>query len=258
MKRSAPVLACALAALSSTPASAQFDFLTGLFEEVNSITIAVQGSQITRSGGVRARESECLGFGICGMTAEVLLDLPSVSGADLELGLGSSVLRGFAATEPSLDLHGSVRAFPTISAYATLPESWGMGLFSPYAGASFGLAELWHARGYDDAGTEYELNAETFEYGVVAGVYLLKPAGLFVEGGFRWRSFASVDWTLPEAAEERLPAGWPRDLDLSGWHVSVGWQFRLRDGEDPPAVTNPEPPSPPRPAAGEWSAASSR
>jgi len=234
MNRSIPVLACVLAALRPSPAPAQFDFVTGLFEEVNSLTIAAQGSQITRSGGVRPRQGECPGFGICGITAEVLLDLPSVGGADLELGLGTSLLRGFESTEPSLDLHGSLRSFPTLTAYASLPEQ--MGLFAPYAGASFGLASLWHARGYDAAGTEYELDAETFEYGAVVGLYLLKPQGLFVEGGYRRRSFESVDWTLPEAAAERLPAGWPRDLDLSGWHVSIGWQFLLREGGDEPAA----------------------
>ena len=217
MKRSVPLLACALAALQASPAHAQFDFMTGLFEEVNSVTIAALGSQITRSGGVRARDGECLGIGTCGMAAEVLIDLPSVGGAELELGLGTSILRGFEATEPSLDLHGSLRAFPTISAYASLPERMGLGVFAPYAGASFGVVSLWHGRGYDPDGTEYELEAETFEYGVVAGVYLTRLQGLFVEGGFRWRNFASVDWTLPDAAEERLPDGWPRGLDLSGW-----------------------------------------
>ncbi|HEX8690957.1 MAG TPA: hypothetical protein VF746_00845 [Longimicrobium sp.] len=251
MKRAVPLLALA-GVLAATPAYAQFDFLTELFDEVNSITVALQGSHIPGSGELRAREGDCLGIGICGMAAEVLIDLPSVGGADLELGLGTSFLRGFEAAEPTLDLHGSLRAFPTITAYASLPERLGLGIADPYVGASFGLTTLWHARGYDPEGVEYELEAETFEFGVSAGIYLLKPRGLFVEAGYRWRSFESVDWELPEAASERLPANWPRDLDLSGWQVSVGWQFRLRGDEDEPATPAATTPPPPVPASGTW------
>lgn len=251
MKRAAPLLALA-GVLAATPAHAQFDFLTELFDEVNSITVAVQGSQIHHSGELRARESDCLGVGVCGMAAEVLIDLPSVAGADLELGLGTSFLRGFEATEPTLDLRGSLRAFPTITAYASLPERLGMGIAEPYVGASFGLVSLWNARGYDPEAVEYGLEAETFEHGFTVGLFLLRPRGLFIEGGYRWRTFESVDWELPDAAAEKLPANWPRDLDLSGWQVSVGWQFRLRDDEEEekPAATTPPPPVP---ASGTWS-----
>jgi len=246
MKRIAFAAACA-AALGAGPAHAQFDFLTEVFEEVNSVTIAVQGSHLPGSRGVRSRDGECMGVGLCGMTAEVLIDLPSVGGQDLELGLGTSFLRGFESTEPSLDLHGSLRSFPTLTAYLSLPEEWGMGIAEPYAGASFGLAMLWNARGYDADGLEYEVEAETIEYGVSAGLYLIKPSGLFIEGAYRWRQFESLDWEFPDAAGSTLPAGWPRDLDLSGWVFSLGWQFRLRPGkgDEKPAATPPPPPPAP-------------
>lgn len=247
MKRIPVLFACA-AALATTPARAQLDFMTGLFEEVNSVTIAVQGGRIP-SSQLRAREGECLDVGICGMTAEVLIDLPQVGGAELELGLGTGFWRGFESTEPTLDLHGSLRSFPTLTAYLSLPEEWGLGIAEPYAGASFGLSSLWNARGYDEEGREFELEAETFEYGVSAGLYLLKPSGLFIEGAYRWRRFESVDWTFPDEDDPVLPAGWPRDLDLSGWQLSVGWQFRLRKpaGDDAPAA--PPPPADPQPSA---------
>ncbi len=244
MKRIALAAACA-AALAAGPAQAQFDFLTDVFEEVNSVTIAVQGSHLPGTRGVRSRDGECMDVGLCGMTAEVLIDLPSVGGQELELGLGTSFLRGFESTEPSLDLHGSLRSFPTLTAYLSLPEAWGLGIAEPYAGASFGLAMLWNGRGYDAEGREYEVDAETIEYGVSAGLYLIKPSGLFIEGAYRWRQFESLDWEFPDGAGSALPAGWPRDLDLSGWVVSLGWQFRLRSsksGEKPAATPAPPPP----------------
>lgn len=249
MKRILIVTVCA-AALAARPAHAQFDFLTEVFEEVNSVTIAVQSARIPGTHGLRARDGECLDIGLCGMTAEVLIDLPSVGGQELELGLGTSFLRGFESTEPTLDLHGSLRSFPTLTAYLSLPEGWGLGIAEPYAGASFGLAALWNARGYDEGGMEFEVEAETIEYGVSAGLYLIRPSGLFIEGAYRWRRFESVDWEFPDAAGNVLPAGWPRDLDLSGWVVSLGWQFRLRSpkSEDAPAATPPPPPAPAAPA----------
>jgi len=222
MKRIVLAAACA-AALAARPAHAQFDFLTEVFEEVNSVTIAVQGARIPGNHGLRARDGECMDLGgVCGMAAEVLIDLPSVGGQELELGLGTGFLRGFEATEPTLDLRGSLRSFPALTAYLSLPEEWGLGIAEPYAGASFGLSALWNARGYDAAGLEYEVEAETIEYGVSAGLYLVRPSGLFIEGAYRWRRFESLDWEFPDAAGSVLPAGWPRDLDLSGWVVSLG------------------------------------
>jgi opacity protein-like surface antigen len=231
MKRALFAAAVAVAAVH-VPAHAQMDFIAGVFKDVRSIALSVQGGGIPGSAQLRPSEGDCSFKGVCGMAAEVLIELPSASGVELELGLGASVLRGFSADEPTLDLHGSVRSFPTVSAYAALPNALGLGIAEPYAGLSFGLSELWNARGYDPDGVRYALEAQTFEYGVAAGLYLRRPEGLFIEGSYRWRNFGSIDWQLPDAAEERLPAGWPRELDLSGWMVSVGWQFRLRDPDE--------------------------
>jgi hypothetical protein len=227
-----PLAAALVLALLPAPAAAQLDFLTGIFDNVNSVTVALQGGRILDRDHLVERESKCLGIGLCGMAAEVLIDLPSAGGADLELGLGASFLRGFEAVEPTLDLHASLRSFPTLAAYAALPERLGLGIFDPYAGVSFGLTELWSARGYDAEGLEYEVEGSTFDLGVGAGVYLLRPRGLFIEASYRWRDFGSVDWVFPDEAEPRLPEGWPRELNLSGWMLSIGWQFRLRDADD--------------------------
>jgi hypothetical protein len=221
------ILFAAAACVAATPARAQLDFLTGAFDKVNSVTLSVQGGGIPGSGTLTTRDSDCWGGGVCGMAAEVLIDLPGVGGTELELGLGTGYLRGFRAREESLDLRGSLRSFPVVSAYATLPEVKGLARIQPYAGLSVGVSSLWNARGYDARGTVFGVEGETLDFGATGGVYVTPLGGLFVEGAYRVRRFESVTWDLPAAAEERLPAGWPRSLDASGWTMSLGWQFRF-------------------------------
>lgn len=224
----ATLLAAALCA-AATPAYAQMEFLTDFFKEVNSVALSVQGGGIPGSGHLTTRGSDCPGGGVCGMFAEVLIDLPDVGGTELELGLGTGYLTGFQAREASLDLHGSMRSFPVVSAYATFPEIERLGRIEPYAGLSVGASQLWNARGYDPAGTVFGVEGETLDFGATAGVFVTPLGGLFVEGAYRVRRFESITWELPDAAEERLPANWPRSLDASGWTLSLGWQFRFRD-----------------------------
>jgi opacity protein-like surface antigen len=224
----ATLLAAALCA-AATPAYAQVEFLTELFKDVNSVALSVQGGGIPGSGNLTTRGSDCPGGGVCGMFAEVLIDLPDVGGTELELGLGTGYMRGFRAREESLDLHGSMRSFPVVSAYATFPEIERLARIEPYAGLSVGGSQLWNARGYDPEGTVFGVEGETLDFGATAGLFLTPLGGLFVEGAYRVRRFESVTWELPESAGERLPSNWPRSLDASGWTLSLGWQFRFRD-----------------------------
>ncbi|HEX8358991.1 MAG TPA: hypothetical protein VF613_02660 [Longimicrobium sp.] len=224
----APLLAVLLCA-AATPAHAQLDFITGVFKEVNSVTLSVQGGGIPGSHNLTTRGSDCPGGGVCGMFAEVLIDLPDLGRTEMELGLGTGYLRGFGAREGTLDLRGALRAFPVVSAYATFPEIRRLARIQPYAGLSVGVAELWNARGYDPAGTVFGVDGETLDFGGAAGLYLTPLGGLFVEGAYRVRHFESVTWDLPDAAGERLPANWPRSLDATGWTLSLGWQFEFRD-----------------------------
>lgn len=204
-------------------ASAQISVITGLFDSVNSIAFSVTGGTIV---GDTELDPECLGGGLCGMALEVFLDLPSPEGTELELGLGTSFLRGFAAREPSLDLRGAVRTLPFVSVFATRPHALGSLALQPYAGLSVGFAQLWNARAYDAAGVQYGVSGEAFEYGLTMGAYVGAPpfTGLFVEASVRQRRFDSLDWSLSGTA---LPAGWPRELNVSTVLVGVGWQFRL-------------------------------
>lgn len=209
------------------PASAQdpFGVLEGLFSSVNSIVFYGQGAALQStaefSGGVG-------GFALAGVGVEVLIDLPSVGGTEFELGLGGNTLTGLEAVDPSLDFRGALRTLPAVAVYAA-----GIGVadgspIEPYAGLSFGLAELWGARGYAADGTVYPVEAETFELGATAGLYVDRVVpGLYVEVGYRHRHFGSLAWEA-----DALPAGWPRELDASTWQATLGWQFRLRNGDE--------------------------
>jgi hypothetical protein len=207
------------------PAAAQdpFGVLENLFESVNSIVFYAQGAALQSDEHLTG---DIGGFAIGGVGVEVLLDLPNAGDTEFELGLGGNVFTGLEATEPTLDLRASLRTLPAVSVYAA-----GIGVpadspVDPYVGLSFGLAELWNARGYDADGNVYPVEAETFELGATAGLYVDKPLpGLYVEVGYRHRRFGSVAWEA-----ETLPAGWPRALDASTWQAAIGWQFRLRNG----------------------------
>ena len=186
-------------------------------------------------------DGRCLFGDVCGAGAELLIDLPSFggdSGFGVELGLGVEYTRGFMSGSDALDLRGSVRSLPTVAAYVTglgdVLEDFPDSLY-PYFGLSFGLADLWNARAYDNSGVQFELDGQTFDWGLSLGmaVDLGLTAYLLGEGTYIWRRFSSLDWSLPDAAGEALPAEFPRALELSGWRLKVGLQFQLQgDSED--------------------------
>jgi hypothetical protein len=220
MHRIASVLAVlATLLLAPAPAAAQdLGLVEGLFREVSAVTVFYQ------TGGVPASREVSSGM-LHGAGSEVLINLRSAGAVSYELGLGASFLRGYRADEPSLDLRASIRAFPTVSLYATRE-----GLFGPasaYLGGSFGLVELWNAQAYGPSGQPWDVEARAFELGASAGVYLSRGplTGMFVEAGYRSRDFHSVRWV--SRGEEALPLAWPRSLDLSGPLVSLGWQVQL-------------------------------
>jgi hypothetical protein len=137
-----------------------------------------------------------------------------------------------------MEFNAGIRSFPTISAYITdvLPQ---LGMLEVYTGASIGLIDLQNAQSYDTSGVERGVAGSTFEFGVPLGFYIdlgrpFRGAGVFAEGSYRWRRFASLDYTLVDADSGRTPSNWPRELDLSGATLALGLQFRLK--EDPKPV----------------------
>jgi hypothetical protein len=228
-----PSLLIALA-LVPAPAPAQdLGMVEGLFDEVSAVTVFYQRGWVPSSDEIDA------GNRLHGGGTEVLINLKSTDRASYELGLGASYLRGYRAVEPTLDLHAALRALPTISLYA----SWNrlLGPMTVYGGATFGLIELWNAQAYDTAGAQWNVEAHAFEQGLSLGMYLEDSpvAGLFAEGGYRFRDFHSVRWE----GEGDLPVEWPRSLDFSGPFVSIGWQLQLNqeDEDDQDAIIAPAP-----------------
>lgn len=223
--------------LCAPPAEAQFfGLLERLFERVDGLTIYGTVGGLASSDHLGTE-----GFlgvnALRGMGVEVLIDVtrapaddsgegapaegePPVPRWGVELGLGVDYLTGFAAREPSLDLRGSMRGLPNLSAYATPPLRWGA--FQPYMGLGIGFAQLWNVQGYDPEGRQYDLSGDTFQLAAMAGLY--HRSGFFLEASFRNRDFRSVRWELPSGVET-VPAGWPRSVDLSAAMLSLGYQF---------------------------------
>ena len=215
------LLLAALVLATATPARAQFfTVLDDLVDNVNAIVFYGQMGRLVSEDDIQGTaEGSLYGGG-----AEVLINLPGTDGTAFELALGTNVVQGFRATEPSLDLRTSLRSLPTISVYASqlgLPET---SPIMPYVGANFGVLTLWNARGYLSDGTTVPVSGETFELGAAVGAYVNTGplSGLYVEASYRHREFESLTWDAPQ-----LPAGWPRSLNASGGFVSVGWQFYL-------------------------------
>ena len=238
----------ALAAVSlpiacASPLHAQLDAVEGLFEEVNAVTIFVQRGQV-------AEGSKLAGDDLRGAGVEVLIDLVNGGWVDLELGLGTSFLRGYETDDPALELRTSARALPTVSLYASKDFAENRaGILSGYAGGSFGLLDLWNAQAYDAEGSVWDLEAQTFELGGSVGAYWTTPAaiGVFAEAGYRQRKFPSVKWTTPDEAS--VPEDW-RSLDLSGYYLQFGLQLRVNEDEpdEDDVITPPAP-------AGVWTLA---
>jgi hypothetical protein len=217
-------------------------FTAGLFKNIHSVTLYAQGGKINDAEAIEGGHSECFStMDICGAGIEMLIDLtPTTKNTHVELGLGASYLRGFQSSRSDLDLHGSIRSFPSVSAYVTRTSLFGIKTFQPYLGLSFGITDLWNAQAYDTLRHRFAVRGQTFDWGGVVGMSLQTTGfqGLFVEAGYRRRRFASIDWGIPSKLDETLPAGWPRELNLSGLEVSIGWQFDFSDDEKkspPPA-----------------------
>lgn len=227
--------------LAARPAAAQdLGMVEALFDEVSAVTVFYQ------SGWVPSSDEISSDGAVHGAGSEVLVSLASSGRMTYELGLGASYLRGYLATEPTLDLRATLRALPTVALYATRDSLFGR--VSAYAGGTFGLVELWNAQAYGPSGQPWDVEARTFELGGSVGLYLNSGflRGLFAEAGYRFREFHSVKWT--SSADEELPAAWPRSLDFSGPVASLGWQLQLGGAKEEAE----EEPAPAPPLSGTW------
>jgi hypothetical protein len=225
MRRIIPIATLLLFLPTQRAAAQDLSFLEAMFEQVNSFTFAAHLGNLTSTDELG---SDCGPFGLCGLGTEVFIDLHSTDNVLLELALGTNYLQGFSSDVEGMDFHGAVRSVPTIAIYTTHHNFLGQETFQPFIGVSFGLAELWNARVYDVEGMSYAMSGDTFTQGIAAGALaqFSSTAGLFLQGGFERRNFFSLDWTFPDDVQS-LPVGWPRELDLSTWLITGGWQFFL-------------------------------
>jgi len=223
-----PVTVLLTLAVSASVGRAQGElgFVSTVFARVHKLSMFVHSLEPTGESILDQSGRGCISLSLCGAGARVLVALDTRSDRlDLDLGFGAGYLRTVRArTIDSLDIRGALRELPVLSTQATFMN---LGWIRPYVVGSFGLVDLWNGRAHNAAGKQTTVTATAFQYGMSLGVGIAPPftnGRMLVEAGYRARNFASVGYGQPEP----LGKTWPRELDLSGWQLSAGWQFDLR------------------------------
>lgn len=213
----------------------ELSFFNEIFKSATSATLFLQFADIRNSPQLGTKSSQCLLHAVCGVGTEILFSVtPKDAGVGVELGLGASYLRGFSGRPlpDTFDLRASIRSFPVLGAYVAW-NKWDH--FAPYVGGNFGFSDFWNAQVYNSKQQQLSVSAQTFNYGLLAGFsFDLGAIGApFIEGGYHARRFASVRYG---ADKDTIPRSWPREIDMTGWQVEIGWQFDLKpeDQKAPP------------------------
>ena len=137
----------------------------------------------------------------------------------LELGIGYGQVQGLELRDAELDLNATIRTLPLLTLYLTYEP------LGAYLGLRTGFIRTHAMQVRDAAGTLFDGEAEAFMMGGLGGYALsLGPTWLFLELGYTERTFPSVEWSAPDG----LPAGVPRELDVSGWGITAGLQFPIK------------------------------
>lgn len=206
------------AGCAAVPAAAHAQF--GLDRALANISVAnvnVQTSCLTKSSTMRAR-----GGGSCGLYGwglELAIDLsPDSASVQYQFALGYGQITGFTSSEPTMDVHGVMRLQPEASLYITHKTS---SIVQPYIGLHTGLVSLSNVQVYSVPGdTSYSFSASTLQFGGTGGLAL--PRGFYVDVGYRYRRFESLEWRLPKG---NLPPHWPKSLVMSAVQFTAGMQF---------------------------------
>ena len=197
-------------------ASAQF----GLEHVISNISVANVNSQTSCLMGNSQMKADRGGrCGLYGWGLEIALALsPDTAKLQYQFALGYGHIYGFNARQPNMDVHGVMRLAPEVSFYATRSISK---YLSPYIGLHTGLVTLNDVQVYATPGdTAYNFSANTLQLGGTVGLSL--PRNFYVDVGYRYRDFQSLEWHLPKGT---LPGGWPKSLIMSAVQFTAGIQF---------------------------------
>ena len=137
----------------------------------------------------------------------------------LEVGIGYGQVQGLELRDPTLELNAMIRTLPSVSLYMSYEP------LGTYLGLRTGFLRTYALQVSDAGGTVFPGSAEAFMMGGLVGyAFAINPTYLFVEAGYTARTFPSVEWK----AQGPIPAGVPRELDVSGWGLAMGIQFPVR------------------------------
>lgn len=137
----------------------------------------------------------------------------------LEVGIGYGQVQGLELRDPTLELNAMIRTLPSVSLYMSYEP------LGTYLGLRTGFLRTYALQVIDADGTVFPGSAEAFLMGGLLGyAFAIDPTYLFIEAGYTARTFPSVEWTV----QGPIPAGVPRQLDVSGWGLAVGIQFPVR------------------------------
>jgi opacity protein-like surface antigen len=220
MRTRTPLTLPLLLALAFPGAAARAQFgLDHVISNINVANVNTQGSCLLSTVDVVAHDGNRCGLYGVGMEIGLALS-PDTARWQYELSVGYGQITGFQSRNPSLEMHGVMRLTPEVSFYVTR----NIHPVSPYIGIHSGLVSLSGVQVYDSANTVYSFSANTLQLGATAGLYF--PHNIYLDVGYRYRAFQSLNWTLPQDVI-RLPAGWPRSLNMTALQATLGIEFDI-------------------------------
>lgn len=216
LPRAAALLAFAMAVAGPQTAFAQFG-LERVISNINEASLNAQSSCLLNTSVLRASSGgRC---GLYGWGLEVALGLsPDTARTQFQFAVGYGHIAGFQARDPSLDVRGVMRLAPEVSFYVTrIVNDWVM----PYLGVHTGIVTMNNIQAYSAPGdTLASFSANTMQFGATVGLFL--PYHFFVDAGYRYRDFRSLEWRLPRGV---LPRNWPKSIIMNAAQVTAGYQF---------------------------------
>lgn len=160
------------------------------------------------------------------------------SSIQVELGLGYGQFTGFASSDTTFAIRGTVREIPALTVYGTWIRPQGtLHWLSPYVGVRTGVLQLHNVQlfqpGTADSVIVYKAAADVFQIGAVGGLSArsdkFPELMAFAEFGYQVRRFPSVEWNA--ASGGKILRSFPTSLDFTGFTFEMGFQFHIRDAK---------------------------